>query len=107
MTCRVSDKADVYSYGVVLLELLSDKKLLDPSFSSYVTGFNIVAWGCMLLSQGRAKEFFATGLWDAGPENDLVEVLHLAVVCTVDSLSTRPTMKQVVRRLKQLQPPSC
>ncbi|KAK2420049.1 LRR receptor serine/threonine-protein kinase RPK2 [Trifolium repens] len=107
MTCRVSDKADVYSYGVVLLELLSDKKLLDPSFSSYGNGFNIVAWGCMLLSQGRAKEFFATGLWDAGPENDLVEVLHLAVVCTVDSLSTRPTMKQVVRRLKQLQPPSC
>ncbi|PNY04770.1 LRR receptor-like kinase resistance protein, partial [Trifolium pratense] len=100
MTCRVSDKADVYSYGVVLLELLSDKKLLDPSFSSYGNGFNIVAWGCMLLGQGRAKEFFATGLWDAGPENDLVEVLHLAVVCTVDSLSTRPTMKQVVKRLK-------
>ncbi|KAI5442782.1 LRR receptor-like serine/threonine-protein kinase RPK2 [Lathyrus oleraceus] len=107
MTCRVSDKADVYSYGVVLLELLSDKKALDPSFSSYGNGFNIVAWGCMLLSQGRAKEFFAAGLWDAGPEKDLVEVLHLAVVCTVDSLSTRPTMKQVVKRLKQLQPPSC
>ncbi|WCJ25582.1 receptor-like protein kinase 2 [Euphorbia peplus] len=107
MTCRVSDKADVYSYGVVLLELLSDKKALDPSFSSYGNGFNIVAWGCMLLKQGRAKEFFTAGLWDAGPHDDLVEVLHLAVVCTVDSLSTRPTMKQVVRRLKQLQPPSC
>ncbi|CAL5185976.1 unnamed protein product [Lathyrus oleraceus] len=107
MTCRVSDKADVYSYGVVLLELLSDKKALDPSFSSYGNGFNIVAWGCMLLREGRAKEFFTPGLWDAGPENDLVEVLHLAVVCTVDSLSTRPTMKQVVKRLKQLQPPPC
>ncbi|KAJ6369861.1 hypothetical protein OIU76_028170 [Salix suchowensis] len=56
---------------------------------------------------GRAKEFFTAGLWDAGPHDDLVEVLHMAVVCTVDSLSTRPTMKQVVRRLKQLQPPSC
>ena len=107
MTCRVSDKADVYSYGVVLLELLSDKKALDPSFSSYGNGFNIVAWACMLLRQGRAKEFFTAGLWDAAPGDDLVEVLHLAVVCTVDSLSTRPTMKQVVRRLKQLQPPSC
>ncbi|AES74944.1 putative protein kinase RLK-Pelle-LRR-XV family [Medicago truncatula] len=107
MTCRVSDKADVYSYGVVLLELLSDKKALDPSFSSYGNGFNIVAWGCMLLREGRAKEFFAAGLWDVGPEHDLVEVLHLAVVCTVDSLSTRPTMKQVVKRLKQLQPPPC
>ncbi|KAK8483220.1 hypothetical protein V6N13_028446 [Hibiscus sabdariffa] len=107
MTCRVSDKADVYSYGVVLLELLSDKKALDPSFSPYGNGFNIVQWSCMLLRQGQAKEFFTAGLWDAGPQNDLVEVLHLAVVCTVDSLSTRPTMKQVVRRLKQLQPPSC
>jgi len=107
MTCRVSDKADVYSYGVVLLELLSDKKALDPSFSSFGNGFNIVAWACMLLKQGRANEFFTAGLWEAGPGDDLVEVLHLAIVCTVDSLSTRPTMKQVVRRLKQLQPPSC
>ncbi|XP_027351718.1 LRR receptor-like serine/threonine-protein kinase RPK2 isoform X1 [Abrus precatorius] len=107
MTCRVSDKADVYSYGVVLLELLSDKKALDPSFSSYGNGFNIVAWACMQLREGKAKDFFATGLWEAGPADDLVEVLHLAVVCTVDSLSTRPSMKHVVRRLKQLQPPSC
>ncbi|KAE8706246.1 LRR receptor-like serine/threonine-protein kinase RPK2 [Hibiscus syriacus] len=107
MTCRVSDKADVYSYGVVLLELLSDKKALDPSFSQYGNGFNIVQWSCMLLRQGQAKEFFTAGLWDAGSQNDLVEVLHLAVVCTVDSLSTRPTMNQVVRRLKQLEPPSC
>ncbi|KAK6928099.1 Leucine-rich repeat [Dillenia turbinata] len=99
--------ADVYSYGVVLLELISDKKALDPSFSSYGNGFNIVQWACMLLRQGRAKEFFTAGLWDAGPHDDLVEILHLAVVCTVDSLSTRPTMRQVVRRLKQLQPPSC
>ncbi|MQL69140.1 hypothetical protein Taro_001401 [Colocasia esculenta] len=106
MTCRVSDKADVYSYGVVLLELLSDKKALDPSFSPYGNGFNIVAWACMLLRQGRAREFFTEGLWDVGPHDDLVETLHLAVMCTVDSLSIRPTMKQVVQRLKQLQPPS-
>ncbi|OAY84171.1 LRR receptor-like serine/threonine-protein kinase RPK2 [Ananas comosus] len=107
MTCRVSDKADVYSYGVVLMELISDKKALDPSFSPYGNGFNIVAWACMLLRQGRAREFFIEGLWDVGPHDDLVETLHLAVMCTVDSLTIRPTMKQVVQRLKQLQPPTC
>ncbi|XP_077222789.1 receptor-like protein kinase 2 [Tasmannia lanceolata] len=107
MTCRVSDKADVYSYGVVLLELISDKKALDPSFSSYGNGFNIVAWACMLLRQGRAREVFTAGLWEVGPHDDLVDTLHLAVMCTVDSLSIRPTMKQVVQRLKQLQPPTC
>ncbi|XP_008805135.2 LRR receptor-like serine/threonine-protein kinase RPK2 [Phoenix dactylifera] len=107
MTCRVSDKADVYSYGVVLLELISDKKALDPSFSPYGNGFNIVAWACMLLQKGRAREFFTEGLWDVAPHDDLVETLHLGVKCTVDSLSIRPTMKQVVRRLKELQPPRC
>ncbi|PKA50360.1 LRR receptor-like serine/threonine-protein kinase RPK2 [Apostasia shenzhenica] len=106
MTCRVSDKADVYSYGVVLLELISDKKALDPSFSPYGNGFNIVAWASMLLRQGRAHEFFFEGLWDVGPHADLVETLHLAVKCTVDSLTIRPTMKQVVQRLKQVQPAS-
>ncbi|KAM0875459.1 hypothetical protein ACQ4PT_036776 [Festuca glaucescens] len=105
MTCRVSDKADVYSYGVVLMELISDKKALDPSFSPYGNGFNIVAWACMLLRQGRGREFFVDGLWEVGPHDDLIEVLHLAVICTVESLSVRPTMKQVVQRLKQLQPP--
>ncbi|XP_048591570.1 probable LRR receptor-like serine/threonine-protein kinase RPK1 [Brassica napus] len=35
MTCRVSEKADVYSYGIVILELISDKRTLDPSFSSH------------------------------------------------------------------------
>ncbi|CAK9186208.1 unnamed protein product [Ilex paraguariensis] len=106
LTCRVSDKSDVYSYGVVLLELISDKRALDPSFSSHGDGFNIVSWVCMLLRRDQANEVFAAGLWDAGPQDSLVDILYLAVLCTVDSLSARPTMKQVLQRLKQLQPPS-
>lgn len=107
MTCRVSDKADVYSYGIVLLELISNKKALDPSFSPYGNGFNIVSWAHMLLRKGRAHEFFTEGLWDVGPHDDLVETLHLGITCTHDSLSTRPSMKYVLQKLKQIQPPMC
>lgn len=106
MTCRVSDKADVYSYGVVVLELLSDKKALDPSFSSFGNGFNIVTWASMLLAQGRGCEFFMARLWDSGPQHDLIEVLHLAVMCTGESLSSWPSMREVARRLKAIQPPT-
>ncbi|GAB4840127.1 hypothetical protein Ancab_020888 [Ancistrocladus abbreviatus] len=106
LTCRVSDKCDVYSYGVMLLELISDKKALDPSFSSHGDGFNIVSWASILLRQGQAKEAFTAGLWDAGPQDDLVQVLHLAVKCTVEHLSVRPTMNQVMRYLKRLRPSS-
>ncbi|KAB2624447.1 LRR receptor-like serine/threonine-protein kinase RPK2 [Pyrus ussuriensis x Pyrus communis] len=104
MTCHVSEKSDVYSYGVMLLELMSHKEALDPSFSSHGHGFNIVSWVDMLLEQGRDEEVFIEGLWDAGPQNDLVEMLNLAVSCTVKTLTFRPTMKQVVQRLKRIQP---
>ncbi|GMH31190.1 hypothetical protein Nepgr_033033 [Nepenthes gracilis] len=106
ISCRVSDKCDVYSFGVVLLELISDKEALDPSFSSHGDGFNIVSWACMLFRQGRAKEVFSAGIWEAGLRKNLVNVLHLALKCTVDSNTMRPTMNRVVQWLEQLRPPS-
>ncbi|KAK9272402.1 hypothetical protein L1049_002774 [Liquidambar formosana] len=101
-TCRVSDKADVYSFGVVLLELMSGKKSLDPSFSEYGNGFNIVAWAKLLIREGRSSELFSTELWEAGPKENLLGMLRLASSCTVESLSVRPSMKQVLEKLKQL-----
>ncbi|KAM0934806.1 putative protein kinase RLK-Pelle-LRR-XV family [Dioscorea sansibarensis] len=101
-TCRVSDKADVYSFGVVLLELMSGKRSLDPSFSEYGNGFTIVTWGRLLIQEGRSGEVFAPSLWEAGPQEHLVSMLRLALACTVESLSVRPSMKQVAETLKHL-----
>nr|CAD1824325.1 unnamed protein product [Ananas comosus var. bracteatus] len=101
-TCRVSDKSDVYSFGVVLMELMSGKRSLDPSFSQYGNGFTVVAWGRMLAQEERAGEFFDSGLWEAGPKENLVEMLRLGLSCTVESLTVRPSMKHVVAALKQL-----
>ncbi|CAI9275921.1 unnamed protein product [Lactuca saligna] len=104
LTCRASEKADVYSYGVMLLELISDKRALDSSFSSQENGYTIVSWAWMLRREGRPEEVFTAGLWEAGPEDVLLELLHLGLVCTGDSVTGRPTMRQVVRKLKQIQP---
>ncbi|XP_030450233.2 LRR receptor-like serine/threonine-protein kinase RPK2 [Syzygium oleosum] len=101
-TCRVSDKADVYSFGVVLLELMSGKRSIDPSFSEFGNGFNIVAWARFLIMEGRSSELFSTELREAGPLENLLGMLRLASVCTAESLSVRPSMKQVVEKLKQL-----
>ncbi|XP_057722619.1 LRR receptor-like serine/threonine-protein kinase RPK2 [Arachis stenosperma] len=101
-TCRVSDKADVYSFGVVLLELLSGRKSLDPSFSEYGNGFNIVPWAELLITEGRCSELFSSALWEAGPKDKLLALLKLALTCTVETLSIRPSMKQVLEKLKQL-----
>lgn len=105
-TGRVSDRVDVYSYGVVLLELMSDKRVLDPSFYAHRDGFNIVSWACMMLDRGEAWAVFADGLWDAGPRDKLVKMLYVAVMCTVEAMEARPSMVEVVQRLKQIRPSS-
>ncbi|MBA0685730.1 hypothetical protein Goari_013379 [Gossypium aridum] len=101
-TCRVSDKADVYSFGVVMLELLSGKKSLDPSFSEYGNGFNIVEWTKLLVKEGRPSAVFSAQLWETGPRENLLGMLRLAYACTAETLSVRPSMKQVLEKLKQL-----
>lgn len=103
LACRASDKADVYSYGVMLLELISDKRALDPSFSCQENGYTIVSWAVMLWREGRMKEVFAGGMWASWPKNVLLDLLQLGLSCTADSASKRPTMRQVVRKLKQIQ----
>ncbi|XWS30581.1 hypothetical protein CRYUN_Cryun24cG0131200 [Craigia yunnanensis] len=101
-TCRVSNKADVYSFGVVLLELLSGTKSLDPSFSEYGNGFNIVEWAKLLIKAGCPSELFSSELWETGPKDNLLGMLRLAYACTAETLSVRPSMKQVLEQLKQL-----
>ncbi|KAK6154930.1 hypothetical protein DH2020_009178 [Rehmannia glutinosa] len=101
----VSNKTDVCSYGVVLLELMSDKSALDPSFYLHDDGFNIISWACMMLNH-MTKDVFTTDLWNSGPKNKLVKMLHVAVLCTVEAVGARPSMMQVVQWLKQIQPPS-
>lgn len=101
-TCRVSDKADVYSYGVVLLELISGRRSLDPSFSNYGNGFNIVPWAELLMTEDRCSELFSSSLWESGPREKLLELLKIALTCTEETLSIRPSMKEVLEKLKQL-----
>ncbi|KAL8533636.1 hypothetical protein ACS0TY_009875 [Phlomoides rotata] len=103
---RVSNKADVYSYGVVLLELMSDKRVLDPSFYLHEDGYNIVSWA-LSLKHGQVQEFFTASLWETGPRDKLMKMLNMSMLCTLETVSARPSMRQVVRKLKELQhPPS-
>ncbi|KAF9669453.1 hypothetical protein SADUNF_Sadunf14G0109100 [Salix dunnii] len=49
----------------------------------------------LLIKERRSSELFSPELWEAGPNENLLGMLKLASSCTVDSLSVRPSMKQV------------
>ncbi|XP_066369934.1 LRR receptor-like serine/threonine-protein kinase ER1 isoform X1 [Miscanthus floridulus] len=98
-TSRLNEKSDVYSYGIVLLELLTGKKPVDNECNLHH----------LILSKTASNEVMDTVDPDIGDTcKDLAEVkklFQLALLCTKRQPSDRPTMHEVVRVLDCLANP--
>ncbi|KAH7425583.1 hypothetical protein KP509_11G060800 [Ceratopteris richardii] len=94
---RATEKADVYSYGVVLLELLSGKRPTDSSFVE--KGLNIVGWVNTLMKEKKLDDIIDPSCDDATVES-LEAVLNIATMCIRSIPDERPTMNMVVKLLK-------
>ncbi|KFK30519.1 brassinosteroid receptor [Arabis alpina] len=98
---RCSTKGDVYSYGVVLLELLTGKRPTDsPDFGDN----NLVGW-VKQHAKLRISDVFDPELMKEDPalEIELLQHLKVAVACLDDRAWRRPTMIQVMASFKEIQ----
>ncbi|BAT95272.1 Receptor-like serine/threonine-protein [Vigna angularis] len=102
MTGHLLVKSDVYSYGVVLLELLTGRKPVDMS---QPTGQeNLVTWARPILrDKDRLEELADPRLGGRYPKEDFVRVCTIAAACVAPEASQRPTMGEVVQSLKMVQ----
>ncbi|KAK5834572.1 Serine/threonine-protein kinase BRI1-like 1 [Gossypium arboreum] len=99
---RCTTKGDVYSYGVILLELLSGKRPIDPS--QFGDDNNLVGWAKQLHREKRVDEILDPELMmkESG-EAELHHYLRIAFECLDDRPFRRPTMIQVMAMFKELQ----
>ncbi|PRQ50909.1 putative protein kinase RLK-Pelle-PERK-1 family [Rosa chinensis] len=99
---KLSDKSDVFSFGAVLLELITGRQPIDKTHS--FTDDSMVEWARPLLARALERGNF-DGLVDERLQNDYnSSEMACMIACAAASVShsarRRPKMSQVVRALE-------
>ncbi|CAN6289733.1 unnamed protein product [Urochloa humidicola] len=101
---NANTKTDIYSLGVVMLELLTGKSPGDTT-----NGLDLPQWVASVVEEEWTNEVFDLELMKdaaAGSETgeELVKTLKLALHCVDPSPAARPEAQQVLRQLEQIKP---
>lgn len=94
---RATEKTDVYSFGVLVLEVLSGKRPTDAAFIE--KGLNIVGWLNFLITENRQREIVDPQCEGVQTES-LDAMLSVATLCVSAVPEDRPTMHRVVQVLE-------
>nr|XP_051202428.1 serine/threonine-protein kinase-like protein At3g51990 isoform X2 [Lolium perenne] len=94
----LSTKTDVFSFGILLLEIISGRKAIDVQYSPP----SVVEWAVPLLRKGKVVSLFDPRV---APPRDPVARRDLAVLaasCVRSNRDRRPSMSDIVDRLSAL-----
>lgn len=93
----ITSKADVYSYGMMLFEIISGKRNTELMESKTIKYFPV--WAAVRISNGDISEVFDHRMHDTNVQ-ELERACKVACWCIQDNEAHRPTMQQIVHILQ-------
>ncbi|KAI9191835.1 hypothetical protein LWI28_014201 [Acer negundo] len=98
----ISEKSDVYSYGMVLLEIIGGRKNFDPNETSEKTHFPSYAFKKM--EEGKLNDTLDSRLKMDEYDERVFTALKVALWCIQEDMHLRPPMTKVVQMLEGISP---
>ncbi|KAI4353460.1 hypothetical protein L6164_002409 [Bauhinia variegata] len=100
-TKKPNTKTDVYSLGVIILELLTGKPPGEP-----INGMDLPQWVASIVKEEWTNEVFDLELMKDAPaiSDELLNTLKLALHCVDPSPTARPEVQQVLQQLEEIKP---
>ncbi|XP_073108464.1 G-type lectin S-receptor-like serine/threonine-protein kinase At4g27290 isoform X2 [Elaeis guineensis] len=92
-----SVKSDVFSFGVLVLEILSGKK--NRMINQREARVNLLGRAWRLWTEGRCLEILDKAVGCAYPESKILQCIQVALLCVQEGSEDRPTMAEVVLML--------
>lgn len=96
---HLSVKADVFSFGVLVLELISGQR--NSSFNLNVDAQNLLDWTYKLYRKGRHMEIMDPTLASSAATEQVAMCIQIGLLCTQGDPQLRPTMRRVVVMLSK------
>ncbi|XP_020589355.1 receptor-like serine/threonine-protein kinase SD1-8 [Phalaenopsis equestris] len=94
-----SVKSDVFSFGVLLLEILSGKR--NAGFHDFGSSYNLLAYAWELWKEGKWMEFVDPAL-DNQFGHEVTRCIYVALLCVQESPEDRPIMSDVATMLSSV-----
>jgi len=94
MRGQLSMKADVYSFGVLVLEIASGRKISDIDFPQEIQ--SLLEWAWRLYKGGRLLDMIDSTVRETCVEEQAVRCIHVALLCTQADAGIRPTISNVI-----------
>ncbi|GLT83111.1 hypothetical protein SLE2022_014200 [Rubroshorea leprosula] len=92
-----SAKSDVFSFGVLVLEVVSGSK--NRGFFQANSELNLLGHAWRLWKEGRGLELLDPVVGNSYPEQEVLRCIHVGLLCVQERAEDRPTMHSVILML--------